>query len=298
MDARLENGSADPVIVTGCGHVLVEDAPCDPAPYLKAPKLRKYMGVQDDLAVVAAGRAIESAGLRDVPPERIGLYLAVGYIPFEQSDLEPLLAASLEDGRISMERFSTAGFRAVNGLLTFRCLPNMPAFHISVNCNIQGPYFVTYPGPAQFYLALEEAVHALLEGTIDAALVGGVAHQRNFLVAYHFSRLDVPIAFDDLRDAAGCLVLERASHAQARGAPLRRPPQIFAVDYQPHQPLAGAAPTFEEHFGYCAHPVKGYLGAASLPVRLSCDWHAEQPPGYVGHSLRSCDGFYCNSSWG
>ena len=38
---------------------------------------------------------------------------------------------------------------------------------------------VNYPGPGQFYLALEAAAAALADGTIDVALVGGVAHQRN-----------------------------------------------------------------------------------------------------------------------
>src|ERR1051325_4482828 len=177
MDTRYTADPDDPVILTGHGHVILADETCDPTPYLQTPKLRKYMGVHDDLAGVAAARALHSAGLRrpnDYDPERIGLYLVVGYIPFEQTDLEPLLTASLDQGRFSMEKFSTAGFRAVNGLLTFRCLPNMPAFHISVNCGIQGPYFVTYPGPGQFYLALEEAITALRQGTIDIALVGGV----------------------------------------------------------------------------------------------------------------------------
>lgn len=290
MDARTQDGSADPVILTGCGHVLVEDAPCDPSPYLKAPKLRKYMGVQDDLAVIAAARAIESAGLRDVPPERIGLYLAVGYIPFEQSDLEPLLAASLEDGRISMERFSTAGFRAVNGLLTFRCLPNMPAFHISVNCNIQGPYFVTYPGPAQFYLALEEAVHALREGTIDAALVGGVAHQRNFLVEYHFGRIDAPIPRDELRDAAGFLVLEPADAPKSAGLAT---PVECEMRYEPHWLRAEKDTPYHESFTGFTHDVAGYLGPASLPARLSM----ERGGSLKTHVLHSRDGFVCRSVW-
>src|SRR5207253_861874 len=97
--------------------------------------------------------------------------------------------------------------------------PNMPTFHVSVNFDVQGPYFVTYPGPGQFYLALEAACTALAEGEVDVALVGGVAHQRNYLVRYHFSRLELPVAAEDLQDAAGCLVLERAGAARARGAP-------------------------------------------------------------------------------
>jgi 3-oxoacyl-(acyl-carrier-protein) synthase len=282
--------------VTGCGHVIVEDAPCDPTPYLKAPKLRKYMGVQDDLAVVAAARALESAHLQSCDPERIGLYLAVGYIPFEQSDLDPLLDASLENGRISMERFSTAGFRAVNGLLTFRCLPNMPAFHISVNCNIQGPYFVTYPGPGQFYLALEEAVNALREKIIDVALVGGVANQRNFLVEYHHSRLDVPIPGDQLRDAAGCIVLERASSALARGANSMVRLTRLQMDYQPQMLQERPDSAFREGFAGFDQEARGYLGAASLAARLSIEL---QFPGarQFGHVLHSRDGFVCSSNW-
>ena len=41
------------------------------------------MGVQDDLAVVAAGQAAASAGLGNALGERAGLYLSVGYLPFE-----------------------------------------------------------------------------------------------------------------------------------------------------------------------------------------------------------------------
>ena len=107
------------------------------------------MGVQDDLAVVAAAKTLWSRRdyespkrERGVGRSRTGLYLAVGNIPFEKADLDPLLVASLDaDGNFSMERFSTAGFRTVNGLLTFRCLPNMPRDHVSANFDIQRTVF-------------------------------------------------------------------------------------------------------------------------------------------------------------
>ena len=295
------------MIVTGHGHVILAPGDtCDPSPYLKAPKLRKYMGVQDDLAVSAAARALESreaatrSGASDesrvslrvaVSPERIGLYLAVGFIPFEQADLDPLLTASLDDGRFSMDRFSTAGFRAVNGLLTFRCLPNMPAFHVSVNCNIQGPYFVTYPGPGQFYLALEEAVTALRAGTIDVALVVGVAHQRNFLVEYHFGRIDDPVPAEQLRDAAGCIVLERAHLLGPALARLAR----FEVAYRAHDPFAQTDCEFRENFRGFNREVCGYLGAAALPARLSFELASSR--GRFEHVLHSRDGYIGQSTW-
>ena len=82
-------------MLTGLGHVL--GAPCDPRLFLRVRKNRKFMGLQDDLAVVAAGRALESAGLADATlGERAGLYLAVGYIPFERADIDSLMERTRE----------------------------------------------------------------------------------------------------------------------------------------------------------------------------------------------------------
>ena len=94
----------------------------------------------------------------------------------------------------------------------------MPAFHVSVNFDIQGPYFVTYPGPASSTSPWRRPSSRCATGGVDVALVGGVAHQRNFLVEHHFAPARAAVPADDLRDAAGCLVLERAADAARRGA--------------------------------------------------------------------------------
>jgi hypothetical protein len=238
------------------------------------------MGPQDDLAVVAAGRALESAGLGGPLGERVGLFLAVGYIPFEEKDIDLLLGGSLEDGRFSMERFSTDGYTRVNPLITFRCLSNMPAYHVSVNFDLQGPYFVTYPGPGQFYVALQEALSALESGRVDAALVGGVAHQDNFLVRHHFRRVEPPA--ERLLDSAGVLVLEAAARAgsRARGRLLG-----WSLDYRPADP-------FESADGFEETGADGAMGPASLPVAL-----ARNGRGRLRHELRSRDGFVASSDW-
>jgi hypothetical protein len=299
------NESDDPIVVTGLGHVVIGpgDPPCDPTPYLKVKKLRKYMGVQDDLAVVAAAKALESAGLRarsvsEGLGERTGLYLAVGYIPFEKADLEPLLAASLDaDANFSMERFSTAGFRTVNGLLTFRCLPNMPAYHVSANFDILGPYFVTYPGPGQFYVALDEALTALEEGNIDVALVGGVAHQRNFLVESHFARIRPPIQSDSLADAAGCIILERRGRVLARGGIDRGELLGWDILYRAWNPFHDG-PWSTWSMGITPGRVEGphlYLGAAWLPVILS--QAAERRRRYFQAYIELRNGITAESLW-
>jgi hypothetical protein len=304
MDARHETAADDPVIVSGLGCEVPEAGQvCDPLPYLKVKKLRKFMGVQDDLAVVAAARALESAGLAGVAlGERAGLYLVVGPIPFEKADLDPLLEASVEDGEFSMRRFSTAGFKAVNGLLTFRCLPNMPAFHVSVNFDIQGPYFVSYPGPGQFYLALEQAKIALEEGDIDVALVGGVAHSRNFLSAWHHSRLKPPVHEDSLRDAAGFLVLERGQQLRQRRGMQRGWHFSSSIEYCVHGPERGRGEP-RESISFCPkdsrklsdEAVSEEMGPASLPVLLA---RAEARQSLVFHSVETRDGFRGSSFWG
>jgi len=307
------------IAVTGAGHVLLRegDDPCDPLPYLKTRKSRKYMGIQDDLAVVSAGKALAAAGLDgQALGERTGLYLAVGYIPFQEEDIGPVLAASLDaEGRFSMERFSDVGYQQAHPLLTFRCLPNMPAYHVSVNFDIQGPYLVTYPGAAQLYLAIEEACAALREGRVDVALVGGVAHQRNFLVEHHFRRIDHPREPAELRDAGAFLVLETKAHAAARGATPLGCLKSLSLHYTPFDPIeampapsemleilaADQADDDDEPAPMSSHSVASpslEFGPASLAITLSTMWGDRGiRDTVVRHILESRDGLRGESTW-
>lgn len=275
------------LVVTGRGAAL--DPGVDVRPWLRAPKMRKFMGAQDVLAVAAAGRALEEAGLPRELGERAGLYLAVGYIPFEQEDIDRLLEGSTEGAAFSMPGFAARGYQAVNPLITFRVLPNMPAFHVSAAFDLQGPYVVGYPGPGQLYVALEEAAHALRAGDVDLALVGGVAHQRNFLVRHHFGRVAPPVAPERLGDGAGFLVLERAADAAARGATVRARLLELSLDYAPFHPFEEAPAPLETFTG----PAPALeLNGASLPVAL-----AGAAPGPFEHALRARDGLVGRSRW-
>ena len=248
------------------------------------------MSRQDDLAVVAAGRALACAALEEsLPPARIGLFLAVGYIALDDRDVDALAEGSIDDGVFSMRKFSTVGFGAINPLLTFRCLSNMPAFHVSINFGIEGPYFVTYPGGGQFYLALEQALLALETGIVDAAVVGGVAYQRNFLVRHHFERVGSN-GNPELGDGAGCLVLEREDRAHARGVPARARLLRWDLDYRNHSPLEDEGKASESYGGTAPD---GDFGPASLPVALSLSGRS----GTIVHEIETRDGFRASSAW-
>lgn len=249
------------------------------------------MGVQDDLALIAAGHAVKASGfLGAVAGDRVGLYIAVGYIPFEERDIDRLVEKSVDESGFSMARFSTEGLGAINPLLTFRCLPNMPAFHISLNFELRGPYFVTYPGPGQFYLALEQACLALESGTVDVAVVGGVAHQRNFLVHHHLQRLDPPTPIARTADAAGCVVLERESSAAARGVKLMGRLLDWEISYQINDPLREPRALTESFAG---ETPSADMGAASLPALLATG----EGKRTVTHDLSARDGIVAQSRW-
>ena len=265
---------------------------CDVGPYLRFRKLGKFMGKQDGLAVVAAARAVQAAGLAAPLGERCGLYAAVGYIPFEASDINRLIDASLDGEDFSMQRFAAHAFGAINPLLTFRVLPNMPAFHVSLNLDIQGPYAVSYPAIGQFYTVLEDAIAAITSGIIDVALVGAVADQRNFLVEHHFSRVTPPVEPERLADAGAFIVIERQAQAAARGSAPRARLVDCQLDYSPVEPFAGRAPSeCLARDGVC---VKGFreLGPASLGAVL-----AETGRGRLTHSAQTRDGFTVSSTW-
>ena len=249
------------------------------------------MGGQDHLAVCAAGRALESAALNSsILGPKAGLFLTVGFIPFERDDLDALIAGSIDDDHVSLQRFGTDGFAAVNPLLTFRCLPNMPAYHVSACFDIQGEYFVTYPGPGQFYSALQEAVDELVAGRITIALVVSVADQTNFLVSHHYQRLRPRVSPEDLRDGAGFLIIERADQHAARGGPVRGRLLDLSIEYSPHDPFSKELDPSENFIG-CSKP-DGHFGAASLPIVLATARH-----GTIRHELRARDGVSARSTW-
>jgi hypothetical protein len=265
------------IAVTGLATVVPEPGErLRAVSFLKERKSKKYLGRQDELAVVSAGRALAQAGLEADLGERTGLFVAVGYIPFEARDIDPVLERSLdENGRFSMARFSDGGYQRAHPLLAFRCLPNMPAFHIAANFGIEGPYHVTYPSDGQLYVALEQAVLALRERRIDRALVTGVAHQQNFLVAHHHRRVGVDPAA--LVDAGATAVIERAGE---RDVPTVAHLAELEVAYTPFDPLTTSP------------PADGVRGPAEPLLAVDEGRGAE-----IVHEIRSRDGIHARARW-
>lgn len=155
--------------------------------HLKNKKDKKLLSKQDKLALISASSAFKKQS-ENIDKDRIGIYFAVGTLPFEDKHLTKLARFSQEDGEFSYQKFSSDGFDSMNPLLTFKCLPNMPLFHISYNLEITGRYMMTYPGHNDFTESLSKAYDDLREGLIDQAIVGVSCDQNNILVKHHIHR--------------------------------------------------------------------------------------------------------------
>ena len=263
----------------------------DPTPYLAEPKTRKYMSAQDEMAVVAAARALASAGVeRGSLGARTGLYLTVGHIPFEHDDIAKVVESSMDQGEFSLARFTREGWQRGRPLVAFRCLPNMPAFHVSATFGIEGPCVVLYPGVGQLYLALDAAHDALARGDIDRALVGGVTHQRNFLVEHHFERVVPSVPKERLGNAAAFLVMSRDERARVRR-------EHVELQYQPVDPRVDSVVP-EELFSLDSAPVERTHehGCASLPLALATAME-RGGPFVLEHRVAARDGIRASSRW-
>lgn len=298
------------IVVTGAG--AASDPELNPRALLRERKMSKFMGAQDRLALAAASAAAASAGLeRDGPHlgPSAGLFLTVGWLPFEREDIDVLCAASCDAaGNFDLPRFFRESYESINPLITFRCLSNMPTYHASTNLGIQGPYVTSYAGTGQLYAALEEALWSLSTedgrepppGGVERALWGGVAYQRNFLVEHHLGRIPACAPPRALGDGAGVLVLEREASARARGAEVRARLVACSLSYLPRDPHetheageAGEAPGAEERFSGVE---VDDLGVASLPWALSRAI-AARAGGEVRHEAQTHDGYRLASTW-
>ena len=201
---------------------------------IKDRKHNKLFSKQDKLALKSAHMAWKESGIEQIDPDfsqNTGIYFCVGTLPFEDAPLNRLAQNSQENSALSMEKFSTDGFNSINPMLTFKCLPNMPLFHISYNLGITGRYFMTYPGVLDFFTALERAVWDLEHGFVKHALVGASCDQENFLTAHHLRRVQ-PEAQAKAIDCSAALVLTKSGNA-----PTKALLKDFDFDYCPHDPF-------------------------------------------------------------
>src|SRR4051794_6038994 len=191
------------------------------------------MAVSSANAALVHGKVDESK----LDPTRFGVEFGAGLIATELPDLADASRVSVncQPGHVDMEKWGAEGIPAIQPLWMLKYLPNMPACHISIMHNAQGPNNSITESDAASLLALGEAFRILGRDGADFFLVGGceskinpVSLVRQCLFEQTSTRNDEPHRacrpFDAGRDGlvlgegSGVLVVEDYEHAKRRGA--------------------------------------------------------------------------------
>lgn len=192
------------------------------------------------LGMAAAHLAMADGGPtpEQVKPERFGIEFGCIMGASEPEDLARggQLSCAGDPPQVDMSKWGSIGLPAVPPLWMLKYLPNMPACHVSINYNAQGPNNTITAVETAGVLALGEAFRLLGRNAADYFLVGGCDSRVNPLSQSRYNSF-VPLTrthdstpeqavrpFDADRDgtaigeAAAVFGLEALDSATARGA--------------------------------------------------------------------------------
>jgi 3-oxoacyl-[acyl-carrier-protein] synthase II len=200
----------------------------------------KLMCRECQMGVAAAQRALSHAGLGEAyyPPPRAGVVFGCDYLVTVPDEFGPgIQQCTGADGKLEFGRWGTDGLPRLSPLWLLKYLPNMPASHVAIYNDFQGPNNSLTQREASGGLALGEAFHYIQRGAADVIVVGSTGSRVHPMKAVHAAQqeqwaeaCDDPAMasrpFDARRtgmvvgEGAGALVLESLATAGARGATL------------------------------------------------------------------------------
>ena len=209
----------------------------DPEEHIYCKKFIKVMSRDIQLGATAASMAMRDASLKvgGIDPTRLGVVYGGGRISSRPEDLVDAASNSLTDDIVEFTRWGEDGLGKIAPLWLLKRLPNMPACHVAIEHDAQGPNNTITCRDASALLALGEAVRVIERGAADAMIVGACSSNIHPVDLTKFNlfeslshRDDDPEhacrPFDVTRDGtivgegAAAFIVERYEHAVARGA--------------------------------------------------------------------------------
>jgi 3-oxoacyl-[acyl-carrier-protein] synthase II len=135
------------------------------------------------LGVAAAQRALDDAAIdKDrLDATRFGVEFGAGLIASELPELVDAARVSVncQPNTVDLEKWGEEGINNIQPLWMLKYLPNMPACHISILHNAQGPNNTITESDVASLLALGEAYRILQRDGADLFLVGGTESKVN-----------------------------------------------------------------------------------------------------------------------
>ncbi len=201
-------------------------------------KGQKVMCRESQMAVAAAQRALQHAGLagHEHEPTRCGCVFGSDYMLTMPDDFTASVARCRGgDGSFLFEKWGPEGLPSMAPLWLLLYLPNMPASHIAIYNDLQGPSNSLTMRESSGHLAVGEATATIQRGQADVMLAGATGTRIHPMKTVHALQ-SCQVAMGDgdpalwsrpfdagrsgmvLGEGAGVLVLEELEHARRRGA--------------------------------------------------------------------------------
>jgi 3-oxoacyl-[acyl-carrier-protein] synthase II len=201
-------------------------------------KSQKVMCREIQMGVAAAMRALFHSGLipdRKYVSERTGCVFGSDYMLTDPDEFTPgvaVCAGGTHD--FDFHKWATDAFPKLYPLWLLKYLPNMPAAHVSILNDLQGPNNSVTLREASSNSAIGEAFRTIARGHADVMVTGATGTRVQIMKSIHavqteeLAKADDPTKatrpFDKQRtgmvmgEGAGSIIIEELSHAQARGA--------------------------------------------------------------------------------
>lgn len=210
----------------------------NPRDFVENRKSLKVMSRDIQLACAASSLAFQDGGvdMSKINPERAGICMGAGLLDNEIDEIAACIRNSLdESGNFQMTKFGGEGIRTLFPLWMLKYLPNMPACHISIMYNLQGPSNTITTACAAAMQAVGEAFRIIERDGADLMMAGGAECRMNpfgitryqifkTLVNANGKGREAYRPFDRHRsgfivgEGSGVIILEELSHALARSA--------------------------------------------------------------------------------
>jgi 3-oxoacyl-[acyl-carrier-protein] synthase II len=216
----------------------------DAKQYVRPRKALKVMCREIQLAFAASQLAIDHAGWSDrmpaesggdVEPRDIGAVFGSEMLYGLPTEMEDVVKHCMRpDGSVDGSKFGGMAMRDVMPLWMLKYLPNMPACHVGIALNAQGPNNTLVLGDVSGPSAMIEAVSYLQRGIAKVMICGAQGTKINTTRLYHRGDLPIPAVADPVSrssqphvptsigvvggEAAASMILELESEAAERGA--------------------------------------------------------------------------------
>ena len=208
-------------------------------------KMTKLMSRDIELAVGAAHEAILSSGIVtkgideagvNIDPRRFGINIGAGLISCDLEEISPAAKAAIVDGEFDLKKWGERGLDLVTPLWLLKYLPNMPACHIGIIHDLQGPSNTITCAEVSAFLSIAEGAEYITRGWCEAVVAGGTEGKVNPIVMMRQCLLgrsatgfgdepekacrpfDAKASGSVFGEGAGMIVLEDMERAKGRGA--------------------------------------------------------------------------------